>query len=422
MFCFRSRGARCFVFAPEERDVYSYDRIPNETRPRMRNRLRTYGALRVTRGRLAINISPLWGEARGLLVLVAVLGSLACFATVSFHNTAQAQKRRVRKSPVQRSATPGIDYARFSHATKKHQGNCNTCHKVPTVNWKKVREFPDDADFPGHAACVSCHRQQFFKGARPVICSGCHSKVSPRDDARFAFRNPAAPSQFLIEFPHDKHQDVIARVFRRVFPGPGGDEDHLFVRASFSSATADDKTKHYNNCEICHSPRSVMPAAPANGWPDSFVPDAATFKDSPMSHASCFSCHWKSQAPINENCAGCHKLADKPVIATDAPNRLSMKFRHAREQHVAECTTCHINITKSSTLRGLKPDVPITACTECHNKDGLRLDVSKELEAIDKNREFVCSYCHASNVGRRDPPSSHYLIAGREAMKRENVK
>ena len=99
-----------------------------------------------------------------------------------------------------------------------------------------------------------------------------------------------------------------------------------------------------------------------------------------------------------------------------------MTFRHKREQHVAECTTCHINITKSATLRGLTPDVPITSCTECHNKDGLRLDVSGELEAVDRNKGFVCVYCHTSNVGRLDPPASHYLIAGREAIKRKDIK
>lgn len=358
--------------------------------------------------------------ARGRLFVFAlfVIGLLLWLALVGFHNTALAQKRKVRKPRARVPAALGIDYARFSHATKKHQGACDTCHKVPTANWKKVREFPDVADFPGHAACVSCHRQQFFKGARPVICGGCHSRVSPRDDARFAFPKPAAPSQFLIEFPHDKHQDVIARIHRR----SAADEDQLFVRASFTSANADDKTKHYNNCEICHRPRAAMPAAPPNGWPDSFVPDAATFKDAPRSHESCFTCHWKSQPPTRDNCAGCHKLADKPAITIDVPSRLSMKFRHAREQHLAECTTCHINITKSSTLRGLKPDVPITACTECHNKDGLRQDVSKELEAIDRNRDFACTYCHTSEVGRRDPPSSHYLIAGREAIKRKDVK
>ena len=99
-----------------------------------------------------------------------------------------------------------------------------------------------------------------------------------------------------------------------------------------------------------------------------------------------------------------------------------MKFTHAREQHVKECTACHINITKSASLKGLKPDVPITSCTECHNKDGLRLDVSSELEAIDKNRGFVCVYCHTSEVGSLDPPASHYLIAGRPPLKRKDIK
>jgi len=87
-----------------------------------------------------------------------------------------------------------------------------------------------------------------------------------------------------------------------------------------------------------------------------------------------------------------------------------------------ECTVCHINITKAANLRGLKPDVPITSCTECHNKDGLRLDVSRELEAVDKNRQFVCVYCHTSDVGRLDAPASHYLIAGRQPIKRKDVK
>ena len=352
-------------------------------------------------------------------VLAPAVFFVGVIGVVGIVVSAQRRQRRpaVTRRPITRPAT--IDYSRFSHATKKHQGACNTCHKVPTDNWKEVRNFPDVADYPGHDACVSCHRPQFFTGAKPVICSVCHSKVSPRDDARFAFRNPAAPRQFLIEFPHDKHQDVIAMMFQ---PLPA--ERSRFLRASFrySSFTADDKTKHYNNCEICHGPRTTTPVAPATGWADSFLPDAATFRAVPTSHAACFNCHWKSQQPTNENCAGCHKLADKPYFAVDAPKRLSLKFRHAREQHVQECTTCHINITKATTLRGLQPDVPITSCTECHNKDGLRLDVSGELEAIDKNRDFVCSYCHTSDVGRLDPPPSHYLIAGREAMKRKDVK
>jgi hypothetical protein len=66
--------------------------------------------------------------------------------------------------------------------------------------------------------------------------------------------------------------------------------------------------------------------------------------------------------------------------------------------------------------------VPITSCTECHNKEGLRQDVSRELLAIDKNPAFVCSYCHTSNVGKLDAPASHYLIAERPPLKRKDVK
>jgi hypothetical protein len=347
------------------------------------------------------------------------------------NSSAAAGQKRHKRSPrrvatPQSTGKPRVDYSNFSHATSKHQGACNTCHKVPTDNWKKVRDIPDVADYPGHDACVSCHRPQFFKGANPLICSVCHSKVSPRDDARFAFRNPKASRQFLIEFPHDKHQDVIARTLRRF----ATEKRPLFLRASFtranaSTASPDEKLEHYNNCEICHGPRTNPPVAPATGWLDSFAPDAATFKAVPASHAACFNCHWKSQQPTRENCAGCHKLTDKPYrlfAADDVPQRFSLKFRHAREQHVQECTTCHINITKAATLRGLKPDVPITSCTPCHNKDGLRQDVSLELQAIDNNRDFVCSYCHISNVGRLDPPFGHYLIAGRKPMQRKDVK
>ena len=343
------------------------------------------------------------------IVRLATRCAVAMLALSLMVAAGQKRPRRNTRRPPQPQTT-AVNYTQFSHATKKHQGACNTCHHAPTGNWKKVRGYPDVADYPGHDACVSCHRPQFFKGAKPPICSVCHTKVSPRDDARFSFRNPNNQREFVIEFPHDKHQDVIARILNREFSEP------VFVRASFRFA--DEKTKHYNNCEICHAPRSSPPVPVGGHWPDGFAPDASFFKAAPVGHDSCFNCHWRSQQPVNDNCGGCHKLADKPYTAVDAPNRFSLKFRHGREQHIAECTTCHINITKSASVRGLKPDVPITACTECHNKEGLRLDVTKELEAIDKNHDFVCSYCHTSDVGRRDPPASHYLIAGREPKKR----
>jgi hypothetical protein len=241
-------------------------------------------------------------------------------------------------------------------------------------------------------------------------------RSSPREDKRLAFRNPLSPVQFVIEFPHDKHQDVIAKAQPKpLFVGKS-----FFQRAGFRSsrAIADEPGKLYNNCKICHGQLETTPPAPASGWIDSFTPQPLTFKTVPVSHASCFNCHWKSQPPIRTDCGGCHK-PESPRLLDRHVNRISMKFRHGREQHGGECAACHINITKAATLRGLTPDVPITACTECHNKDGLRLDVSKELEAIDGNSNFVCVYCHTSDVGRRDPPASHYLIAGRQPKKRK---
>jgi hypothetical protein len=270
---------------------------------------------------------------------------------------------------------PCVSAADFSHSTQKHRAACNTCHKI---------KFPDITDYPDHSACVSCHRPQFFRGARPQICSGCHSKTSPRDEARLPFRNPASKLQFTIEFPHDRHQDVIAML-------------------RFSHAP-----QNYYSCTVCHGQRTAM------------------FKAVPTGHESCFNCHWKSQQPVADNCNGCHKLATTPYTAKEAPVRISAKFIHdgggEKKQHVAECTTCHINITKATSLRGLKPDVPITSCTECHNKDGLRQDLSKELVAIDKDRNFTCVYCHAANVGNLDPPTSHYLIAERPPIKRKDIK
>ena len=166
--------------------------------------------------------------------------------------------------------------------------------------------------------------------------------------------------------------------------------------------------QNYYNCTVCHASKT------------------ATFKAAPTNHSSCFNCHWKAQQPIATNCNGCHKLATTPYVPITDPTRISIKYIHEgggeKKQHVAECTTCHINITKAATLRGLKPDVPITACTECHNKDGLRQDLNKELVAIDKDRSFTCVYCHAPNVGNLDPPASHYLIAERPPLKRKDIR
>jgi hypothetical protein len=361
----------------------------------------------------------------------------------------QQRSRPTQRTPrwTGQEQTTGLDYGRFSHRSRSHQEACSSCHKVPTANWQRVRDFPDVADYPTHESCVRCHRQQFFNGARPVICSICHTRVSPRDGARFPFAKPNAAHQFAIEFPHDKHQDVIAALDAQ----PALDARHAFasrqnsnsqdsdlhagtitaarisshsevrfVNASFVALghVADNEKAQYNNCSICHATNTqALPKPARGGWPDAFVPAPESFKTAPASHASCFNCHWKNQSPTKDDCAGCHKLTvfkDQP-INFNAPSwlaRISEKFTHEREQHVAECTTCHINITRSSTLRGLKPDVPITSCASCHktSTDAAIVTLSKEMDAREKDQSFVCAKCHTSNVGRKIVPASHAAL------------
>jgi hypothetical protein len=137
---------------------------------------------------------------------------------------------------------------------------------------------------------------------------------------------------------------------------------------------------------------------------------ADTFKSVPATHASCFNCHWKTQEPTKDNCAGCHKLSSAPPAARAWFTRISVKFTHAREQHTAECTTCHINITRASTLRG--PDVPITSCSGCHktSTDRTVASIETELEQRKKEPSFTCAKCHTSDVGSKSAPPSHYAL------------
>lgn len=339
-------------------------------------------------------------------------------AAASSSTPPQRAGRQRRLTPARRAQRTARDYGRFLHRSATHlELSCNACHRVPTANWRTASAYPDVTDYPSHDACVRCHRPQFFKGARPAICTVCHMRVAPREKERFAFRHPARARQFTAEFPHDKHQDVIASRRRRLMPEATTNVAFMpAVLVVAAHRTGQDAPKQYNNCAICHAtnPQSLPP--PAGGWPDAFTPPAGTFKTVPTTHASCFNCHWKSQPPVRDDCAGCHKPATAATLAASSaspPQRISNKFTHTREEHVAECTTCHIHITAASTLRGLKPDVPITSCSECHKArpdSPETVTIATEIDRRQKERNFACAKCHTSDVGRRDVPASHTAL------------
>src|SRR5206468_1145202 len=85
--------------------------------------------------------------------------------------------------------------------------------------------------------------------------SVCHTVVSPRAGERFPFENPAEvfeksekakgrASEFTTNFPHDRHQDVMARLA----PSLRRERGFVFVRASFEPQAE----KRVDSCSICH--------------------------------------------------------------------------------------------------------------------------------------------------------------------------
>ena len=350
-----------------------------------------------------------------IAILIATLSAIWCTFPRIANNAGNGatqqdpQRKQMRRTPsTNRSRDKGTlvhDYSKFSHRSDKHKSlACVACHKAPTVNWLTASGFPDVADFPAHDACARCHRTEFFRGARPVICSICHTKVAPRGRERFAFGRPNQPSQFSSIFPHDRHQDVIAsNGFKIEFKSA-----HVVRRSLFNT---DEKKETYNNCTICHDTQSAI-LKPQGGFPDNFQPPPGTFKAAPTGHASCFNCHWKNEEPTHENCKGCHNLSQSDITAPQAPLRRSLKFIHTRDDHVRECTACHINITREASLVGLKPDVPITSCagSSCHGASpkATKITIESESEKRKVDSAFVCTKCHTSEKGKLAEPPSHH--------------
>ena len=149
-----------------------------------------------------------------------------------------------------------VKYSAFPHDTKAHRIDCASCHKFPSDNWEKVRTgdtaFADITEYPRHESCLSCHKQQFFRGAKPAICSICHVAPSPRNSARHPFPNPreifdlspkgkTAESDFVIGFPHDKHIEIVAR---------SGPRNTAFVNAAFVRGKG--RQEGEASCAVCH--------------------------------------------------------------------------------------------------------------------------------------------------------------------------
>lgn len=136
---------------------------------------------------------------RPIFARAAFVALLATFVLVQTPNiVTDAQRRRPRRT--QRAASTPIDaakYSTFTHHTHGPDGRdarakllkCNDCHTMPPPGEVTAAADAKLADPlkrhpPYHDDCFGCHEPAIYRGARPAICSVCHSRVSPRATAR----------------------------------------------------------------------------------------------------------------------------------------------------------------------------------------------------------------------------------------------
>jgi hypothetical protein len=313
--------------------------------------------------------------------------------------------------------------------------------------------FQDVTDYPEHSSCIGCHRQQFFSGARPAICTNCHTNPSPNDGSRHPFPNPpeifnaspkgqGAVKDFGISFPHDKHVDIVGRQdvpSRARFP---------FRLASFEQSTSAAKSEQKaeesepKSCAVCHktyqpqgeSDEEFVTKPPKDLAENAFwlkkgnvqdLPDARRMLHMPYSGRSSArvfrlgACHKllppARQIPLTQ----AHDEFDPKLAATMGINdrvalqkwskRETVKFRHEWIPHASlSCVTCHT----VATLNTLDPKTrtQVKSCggegTGCHIEATNEGILNLEFEQKKANPAFQCTKCHVRN-GTNQAPQTH---------------
>lgn len=392
------------------------------------------------------------------IFLIATAALLCAPRLISYSGRAFAAAQshtQTRRTPPRRAPakTTARDYSRFSHSSESHlKRDCAACHHIASF------EQPDIKDFPDHPACVECHRQQFFRGARPLICSNCHTVVSPRTAARFPFPNVRAGIEFADVFPHANHIKSTSLIqFKNV---------------------VGEKSSIQATCLYCHKVNAAKLAPAQGATASAFAPPAGTFMTTPTSHSTCFQCHWqkgvaeREQEPYAVQCASCHRnisvnpLATAlsgnapvpvgvngaggalarimPAVLTSSPRvnlfpaRVVPKFVHELEAHkkrvndegkevAITCLQCHTGARRAATLEGMRlkenrVGLPNCSSSACHTATTgaaqLPLSVYRELRERGKDAKFDCALCHTPpSSARADAPCSHYAAVYAGALR-----
>jgi hypothetical protein len=372
-------------------------------------------------------------------------------ATRGFAGEPQKRPRSPKNQPARKPAQPA--YAKFNHKVGEHQAqNCAACHTFPTANWKEVHKgkeaFEDVTDYPSHASCLNCHRQQFFKGAQPVICSICHTNPGPRNSARHGFANPSeifdqsakgqtTVSQFEVFFPHEKHEGMFGQLRQ---------PQAILRHARFVAGPLPEpgQANPAGACATCHqfykaqgdSNDEFVTPAPKDLKEEAFWLKKGAFMSSPSSHANCFSCHSQGGGikPEPSDCALCHQPTPSDRLTEEQSDfdlrlattmaikdktmldkwrrRQAGRFRHEWFSHAElKCAECH-TVSQLDTASGKGAVVKVLSCggagSGCHitatSDEGGALNF--EIDQRNAKATFQCTKCHI-NEGRKPIPESH---------------
>ncbi len=228
--------------------------------------------------------------------------------------------------------------ARFSHAIHNDTKlGCTSCHVLGKTG---------EALAAGHAACASCHADDFGK-RRPTTCGACHNATEP-------------------------WRPLVAD---RLPP------DHTEFGASLDHRT------HTQPCVQCHS----LTTAGAQLRP-------------PRGHRACSGrgCHGvtggRGPSPDLNACEGCHQLGlamKRAAVRAEAPWSVRAAFDHAphriaRDGSTVACTSCHATLDAPSLVA--LPAPTKATCAPCH--DG---------STAFKLTGTTCSRCHATPTGAKRP-------------------
>ena len=208
--------------------------------------------------------------------------------------------------------------------------------------------FPTLLDYPSHDALCPLSSPAVLQARSRQFALSVTRKYRRADAARFPFRNRGRPrTVYNIEFPHGKHQDVIASLRHGSGFGERARTLYWLDPLMLSLRTRATTTARYVTVPIRRK------------WQHLGAAGLMVLVPGPTLKSCARRPRGLLQLPLEKSaaCAGRLRWLPQPAAAdypsVTVPKRISIKFSHEgggeKKNHVAECTTCHINITRAAT-------------------------------------------------------------------------